>query len=105
MIPECHSVVAAPQTLSGLIRIMTRSRLGIYQLRARFPELMNRETGSKSYSSAISELLLKPRLWSAAAVYLYVNTVTRLRARRQLASERAYVWERDDSAREHSGRA
>jgi hypothetical protein len=93
------SVVTAPADLKGLNSIMTRARLGIYQLRQRFPELMGRETSNKGYGGAARLVLGRPALWPAAVVYVWVNVVTRLRARRQLKRLAAYKWERDDSSR------
>lgn len=100
VIPGAYSTVAAPRTLGGLIRIMTRSRLGIYELRERFPDQFNAETRAKSYGGAFRPLLLQPMRWPALAIYLAVNLLTRVRARRQRASLKKYVWERDESARD-----
>jgi hypothetical protein len=91
--------VTAPATIKGLYAIMTRARLGIYQLQQRFPDLKNREQANKSYGGAARIVLSRPALWPAAVVYLWVNLVTRFRARRQIRRLEAYVWERDDSSR------
>jgi len=92
-------VVSAPATIKGLCAIMTRSRLGIYQLHQHFPELKQREQAKKSYGTAARLVLFRPQLWPAAIVYLWVNLVTRFRARRQMRTLSTYVWERDDSSR------
>lgn len=94
--PVC---VYAPKRLSDLVRIKTRSRLGRYELGQRFPDLVARERGTKSYSHAALSLVVLPWLWPAAIVYTAVQVKTRRRARRQLASIDTYVWERDPSSR------
>ncbi len=45
-VEECRSIVTAPSSLWGLIKIKTRSRLGRYELSEKFPELSqtNRRT-------------------------------------------------------------
>ena len=91
--------VYAPKRFSDLVRIKTRSRLGRYELGQRFPDLMARERGTKSYSDAVRTLVVLPWLWPAAFVYAAVQVKTRWRARRQLASLDTYVWERDPSSR------
>jgi glycosyltransferase involved in cell wall biosynthesis len=91
--------VYAPEPLSDLIRIKTRSRLGRYQLRQLFPELVAREQVTKSYGSAMWTVMARPWLWPSAFVYAVVIVRTRLGARRRLASLEGYVWERDWSSR------
>jgi len=95
--------VAAPATIPDLIRIMTRSRLGGFELASKFPDLVAREQAGKRYGGALSVLAVRPWLWPAAVVYLWVNAASRLRARRQLRSRAAYVWERDASSRRPLG--
>jgi glycosyltransferase involved in cell wall biosynthesis len=92
--------VYAPKRLSDLTRIKTRSVLGRYQLRQRFPELVSADRSSKSYGNALGMVALRPWLWPAATVYAAVVLVTRRRARRRLPSIADYVWERDRSSRE-----
>jgi glycosyltransferase involved in cell wall biosynthesis len=91
--------VYAPAGLSDLVRIKTRSRLGSYELRERFPDLVARERTTKSYRSAASTIMVRPWLWPAAVVYAAVLLETRRRARVQVASIHSYVWERDQSSR------
>ena len=91
--------VYAPERLSDLVRIKTRSRLGRYELRQRFPDLVARERTTKSYRSALWTIVVRPWLWPAAALYAVVLVQTRRRARSQLASIDDYVWERDQSSR------
>jgi glycosyltransferase involved in cell wall biosynthesis len=93
--------VTAPRRLDDLIRIKTRSRLGLYQLHSRYAEIASREQRSKSYRGAAGTVAFRPWLWPHAGVYLAVQLMTRRRARRQLASLDSYVWERDVSSRLH----
>lgn len=90
--------VRGPSTLRDLIKIKTRSRLGLSQLRERYPERFR--TGLKKDRLFFKSLLPRPWLWPAAAVYLYVNLVTRRRARRQQRAMTDYQWERDESTRQ-----
>jgi glycosyltransferase involved in cell wall biosynthesis len=91
--------IYAPRTLRDLIKAKTRSRLGVYQLAARFPDLVEQDQVEKRYGMAIWQILTSPDLWLAIPFYLAVNLVARLRARRQLGSLAEYTWERDDSTR------
>jgi hypothetical protein len=91
--------IMAPRTIPDLVRIKTRSRLGGFELAEKFPELVAREQAAKDYSGAMSVVALRPWLWPAATVYLWVNLTARLRARRQFARREGYVWERDTSTR------
>ena len=97
--PECVSIVKGPATLRDLIKIKTRSRLGLYQLRRRFPELFAREAALKQYGRASRWIAANPLLWPAAAVYVCVNLISKHRARRQMGRIEQYVWERDESSR------
>lgn len=97
------SVVRAPATLRELILIKTRSRLGFYELKQRFPELFLREAHTKDYGQAFRAILRQPRLWAGVFPYLWVNAVSRYRAKKQLGRLSDYVWERDNSSRTMSG--
>ncbi|NBC11414.1 MAG: glycosyltransferase [Planctomycetes bacterium] len=90
-------IVAGPRTLGELIKIKTRSRLGLAQLRAYEPDRY--ELGLKKDRWFFGPVLARPWLWPCALVYLYVNLASRLRARRQLRSIETYRWERDESSR------
>jgi glycosyltransferase involved in cell wall biosynthesis len=91
--------VYAPAELSDLLRIKTRSRLGRYELRERFPYLAARERSTKSYRNALGSIIVRPWLWPAAMCYATVVLESRHRARVQIASIGDYVWERDQSSR------
>ena len=96
--------VYAPERLSDLARIKTRSRLGRYELRRRFPDLVADERTTKSYRNAVGTIAVRPWLWPAAIVYAVVQLQSRRRANKQLASIDEYVWERDESSRRPSRR-
>lgn len=98
-VPDCVSVVVGPAQLRDLIKIKTRSRLGFYQLRRRFPELAAREAAGKQYGRASRGILAHPLLWPSALVYLAVNLIAKYRARRQVDRIGQYTWERDESSR------
>jgi glycosyltransferase involved in cell wall biosynthesis len=91
------SHVDPPRDFARLIRIKTRSRLGLYQLRASFP---GRSTSDRRRApGAARHLLGNISLWPQLPIYLLVNLVTRVRAARQFRSREQLPWERDESAR------
>jgi len=90
------SVVTAPSGLSGLIKIKTRSRLGEYELRSKFPALF--QSDHKAYGTAVFGALKWGTLLQTM-IYLCVNIITRIRAKAQLKSNKKMGWERDESSR------
>lgn len=89
--------IKAPHRFSDLVKVKTRSRLGRMELKQKFPRLSSgsgEQSGSKSF-----DICKKPGLWPAAFVYLLVNALTRIRARRQIRELDSYQWERDESSR------
>jgi hypothetical protein len=97
VVDDCEVTVRAPRTLADLLKIKTRSRLGVYQLHREFPELLGNE--EKQYGSALTKLLPQIWLWPKLAVYLRVNLAARRRAKKQLADLKNVTWERDESRR------
>jgi glycosyltransferase involved in cell wall biosynthesis len=96
LVTDCHALVRAPRDLANLIKIKTRSRLGVYELQMKFPELAQKVAPG---SGGLPFIARRPSLWGAAMVYLGVNLYTRWRAKR-MARERGFdIWERDDSRR------
>lgn len=93
------SAVTAPAAFADLIRIKTRSRLGVAQLRARFPDLFSKEKRTKRYGHAILTILRQPSLYLCAFPFLAVSVISRVRARKQARQADAYRWERDNSSR------
>lgn len=98
-VTDAISRVVAPTSLTHLLKIRTRSRMGVMQLHLRYPELAQRETRAKKYGPALLSVVLRPSLYAAALPYLYVTLASRIRARRQSKLAQRYVWERDDSSR------
>jgi glycosyltransferase involved in cell wall biosynthesis len=92
-----RSMVRAPASLAWLLKIKTRSRLGGMELALRFPGLLANEV--KDYSGALRGMIANPRNWPKVLVYLYVNLVSRLMARRRLKDLSRYRWEKDLSSR------
>ncbi len=96
-VEECRSIVTAPSSLWGLIKIKTRSRLGGYELSEKFPDLSQNEP--KDHARAFWGLVRRPALWPALIVYLGVNLIARLRAISMHRRRAHGVWERDDTSR------
>ena len=96
-VDTCFSRVRSPKNLDGLLKIKTRSRLGIYELEDKFPELKCNE--EKKYSSALLLIIGKVSLWPKVPVYLLVNFLARIRAKRHFKHLGFKGWERDDSSR------
>lgn len=97
-VEECRSIVTAPSSLWGLIKIKTRSRLGGYELSEKFSELSQNEP--KEHARAFWGLVRRPALWPALIVYLGVNLIARLRATKMHRRRAHGVWERDDTSRQ-----
>ncbi|MBV5329110.1 MAG: glycosyltransferase family 2 protein [Chlorobium sp.] len=95
---SCCSLVRAPADLESLLKIKTRSRLGRYELKKKFPELLKNE--KKDYGNAAFKLLRQFYLWPKLPVYLYVNLLTRFKAKEYALAQGFTGWERDDSSRE-----
>jgi len=93
------SAVRAPSAFADLIRIKTRSRLGVAQLHARFPELFAREKRTKRYGRALISILRQPALYPCAFPFILVSLISRVRAARQAKRADGYLWERDNSSR------
>jgi glycosyltransferase involved in cell wall biosynthesis len=98
-VPDAISEVFAPLTLRDLKNIKARSRLGVLQLRQKYPELASREAKTKHYRGALLEVACRPSLYLSALPYVYVAIASWLRAQRQMNEIGRYVWERDDSSR------
>ena len=96
-VEDAQSVVRAPATLGWLVKIKTRSRLGGMELAAKFPELLSNE--KKDYSGAIRGVLANPFNWPKVLIYLYVNLLSRILAKRRSRDISKYRWEKDLSSR------
>ena len=98
-VADAVSHVVAPGRFSDLVKIRSRSRLGVYQLQTRFPELYAVERRSKRYGQTLGYIVRRFDLYPAAIPFLFVTVISRLRAARQRRLIGEYVWERDDSSR------
>ena len=94
---SCYSLITAPANLMNLLKIKTRSRLGVYELKKKFPELQGNE--EKKYGNALYRLLREIRLWPKIPVYLFINLIARYKAKKYVYSHNPIVWERDESSR------
>ena len=93
------STVSAPGRIADLVKIKTRSRLGLFQLQANFPELFERHTKTTRYDQALFAIARRPSLYLSAIPYVLVTLYARYRAARQVKTLDRYVWERDNSSR------
>jgi len=89
--------IRAPESLSAVVRIKTRSQKGAVQLKRAHPELVRND--ERNYLGAIGAIVREPRQWANCFVYLYVILVTKLRAYRLNYAQDLDEWERDDSSR------
>lgn len=98
-VATCSSLVQAPANMQGVLKIKTRSRLGGYELQQKFPELLQNE--EKNYGSAMLELSARITLWPKIPIYLLVNIIARIRAKKHAQKYSFTGWERDDSSRKN----
>ena len=97
MLDSCTFTITPPTEFWGLVKIKTRSRLGLYELKQKFPQMLG---NNKKLTESVARALLKqPWLWPHVPAYVLVNVITRFRAKRQLAAKLTHQWERDDSSR------
>ena len=96
---EVEAVVRTPRTLSALLKIKTRSRLGALELQRCFPDLWarKRRTGP-SLGEKLGRLPL--RVYALLPCYLLVQLAIRRRAHKRALELGAYRWERDESSRQ-----
>jgi len=96
-VPGTSALVRAPKTFDALLKIKTRARLGQYELRAKFPDLVSRRTPTPAWT--LRNMLADPRLWPGIPVYGFVRLHER-RAARRIAQENGFTgWLRDDTTR------
>ncbi|MGH6964182.1 MAG: glycosyltransferase [Phenylobacterium sp.] len=98
-VADAVSRVTAPSRFADLVKIRTRSRLGVHQLQARYPELFAAERKAKRYGHTLGHILSRPDLYVPAVPFIAVSVISRLRAGRQKRAVGDYVWERDNSSR------
>jgi glycosyltransferase involved in cell wall biosynthesis len=96
------SVVRAPERAGGLLQIKTRSRLGIMELRSKYPELWEQKTVN-TMSLATKALMLPLRVWPAVPMYVALQLLAKWRAKKLANNLDSYTWQRDDSSRKRQG--
>ncbi len=89
--------ITPPTSLRGILNINTRVRAGNYELREKFPDLVDHDNTSPARS--LETIAKTPSMWRDAPVYLGVMLLAKLRAHRKLRLNRAKIWERDESSR------
>ena len=93
-----HTFTITPPTqLRMVAKIQTRARAGLYQLHAKFPELLRNETTNPARTLKV--IAGRPDLWLHAPIYLGVMSFAKLMAHRKLRKGQQKVWERDETAR------
>lgn len=90
-------LVTVPTRIRPLIRIKTRTRLGIMQLNT-IQGLARSSIGS-STRSAFMKLLTSPRMWPSIAVFLGVRATVETRAWWLFRQGKFDGWARDESSR------
>jgi glycosyltransferase involved in cell wall biosynthesis len=98
-VTDAVSRVLAPKTVRDLIKVKTRSRLGVEELARKFPDLHITDRRRKNYGQALLKLLARPGLYPGLAVYVWVTARSMMRVRKQARDLQSYVWERDNSSR------
>ncbi len=94
-VPGATVFVSAPKTVSSLIKIKTRARLGNLELKAR---KLGYDKPSPDYPSAFRSLMFS-RHWLSGLVYLGFVSIFRWRADKQFRDLDNYEWEVDHSSR------
>ena len=93
-----ETLVRAPRMLADLVKIKSRSRLGVLEVRRRYPSLWSgKQATTESLAHKASRL--PPKLWPLVPLYVAVQTMIRLRSRRLALDLDSYRWQRDESSR------
>ncbi len=95
-VPDAQFTIRAPRRVRDLIKVKTRSRLGRYELRQRFPELFREEPVPRSENRVA---WWPPARLAEQLAYGLIALATVWRARRQLPRLAQYAWERDETTR------
>ena len=98
IVNSCYTIVRAPVTAMDLVKIKTRSRLGVYELKEKHAESMRRHRSNESRFQQL-RAILRPDILVRFPIYVAVNLVVRWRASQQLKNLKTYTWERDESTR------
>ncbi|TWT56736.1 N-glycosyltransferase [Thalassoglobus neptunius] len=102
IVPTCQTLVYAPSTASSLVKIRTRSRLGVYELKTTHADVLERHHSEDNRWETI-RTILRPDILIRFPIYLIISLIVRYRAKKQMANLSSYNWERDDSSRKGDG--
>jgi len=90
--------VKAPRTISALVNTKARARLGDYQLRNTFPELMVNETNHHGWWKTV--ILPEPGLWAKFIIYSFIKLLIILKTKQKIARNEYDVWDVDKTIRQ-----
>jgi glycosyltransferase involved in cell wall biosynthesis len=91
--------ITPPKTVSGLIKIKTRSFYGGLELEKISPKGI--KENKKDYKPFIKKIATTPSLWFAFFVYTFIRLyVNKAAAKRMRESGKVWAWDRDNTARE-----
>jgi glycosyltransferase involved in cell wall biosynthesis len=96
-VEDAWFLMTPPETLSSLIHINVRRRVGLFEMAELHPEATAREAGVQR--SALYRMLLDPRRWPSLAVYLYAKLACMWIYARKARQGREKEWNRDDTSR------
>ncbi len=98
LVADAEAMVRVARTLGDLVRVMTRSKLGVVELASRFPELWD---GKRARGASLASKLkaLPLRLWPLLPIYVVIQGWVAVRVRLRASDLPAYRWERDRSRR------
>jgi glycosyltransferase involved in cell wall biosynthesis len=90
--------VFSPKTLSGLVKIKTRSHYGNKQLQALYPEIFKNE--NKKNENFLKTAIRNPSVLIHMPTYLLLKVYIHLRVRMKLRDGKYHeTWERDETSR------
>lgn len=95
--PTSSFTIHPPRTLAGLVKIHTRARAGSIQIAERFPEMA--KNNNTDVGRTLRVIATTPSLWPHAPVYLGVQFLAKVKAKKKLQERREKEWERDESSR------
>jgi len=92
IIDDVYVGVIAPKTLSGLIKIKTRSKYGSLELK---DYLRSNKASNKKIKQPFKPILTSPLAFMS---YFWVNVISKCKAQ-QMYKRNNFTWLRDDSSR------
>lgn len=99
-VKSCFSTVNAPLNLWDLIKIKSRGYIGLHQLKNQYPLLFKAGKENRNRYGFLKKVLNNPGEWHKVTAFSAIVIVMRLYSQYRLFfSNKAYVWERDNSSR------